>query len=142
MVASESCIKGSSVDKGPCVPSIIVLRASPSDWFLIDLELTHGNGILPGLSTHFHIHRVVKYIELLVISKASEQEQGETQMGGKSTRHHIVAAWRTSMSRKVPVLKFGVMCRGTTLFYFWWFLDLDDFVLQAAFNAFFWIFGF
>ena len=73
------------------------------------------------LGTHFHIHRVVKYIELLVISKASEQEQGETQMGGKSTRHHIVAAWRTSMSRKVPVLKFGVMCRGTTLFYFWWF---------------------
>ena len=76
---------------------------------------------------------MVKYIELLVISKASEQEQGETQMGGKSTRHHIVAAWRTSMSRKVPVLKFGVMCRGTTLFYFWWFLDLDDFVLQAAY---------
>ena len=99
MVASESCIKGSSVDKGPCVPSIIVLRASPSDWFLIDLELTHGNGILPGLSTHFHIHKVVKYIELLVNSKASEQEQGETQMGGKSTRHHIVAAWRTSMGR-------------------------------------------
>ena len=104
MVASESCIKGSSVDKGPCVPSIIVLSASPSDWFLIDLELTHGNGILPGLSIHFHIHRVVKYIELLVNSKASEQEQGETQMGGKSTKHHIVAAWRTSMSRKVPVL--------------------------------------
>ena len=142
MVASESCIKGSSVDKGPCVPSIIVLSASPSDWFLIDLELTHGNGILPGLSTHFHIHRVVKYIELLVISKASEQEQGETQMGGKSTRHHIVAAWRTSMGRKVPVLKFGVMCRGTTLFYFWWFIDQDYFVLQAAFNEFFWIFGF
>ena len=96
----------------------------------------------PVLGTHFHIHRVVKYIELLVISKASEQEQGETQMGGKSTRHHIVAAWRTSMSRKMPVLKFGVMCRGTTLFYFWWFIDLDYFVLQAAFNAFFWIFGF
>ena len=92
--------------------------------------------------THFHIHRVVKYIELLVISKASEQEQGETQMGGKSTKHHIVAAWRTSMSRKVPVLKFGVMCRGTTLFYFWWFRDQDYFVLQAAFNEFFWIFGF
>ena len=142
MVASESCIKGSSFDKGPCVPSIIVLSASPSDWFLLDLELTHGNGILPGLSTHFHIHKVVRYIELLVISKASEQEQGETQMGGKSTRHHIVAAWRTSMSRKMPVLKFGVMCRGTTLFYFWWFIDLDYFVLQAAFNAFFWIFGF
>ena len=58
--------------------------------------------------THFHIHRVVKYIELLVISKASEQEQGETQMGGKSTRHHIVAAWRTSMSRKVPVLIYAM----------------------------------
>ena len=58
-------------------------------------------------------------------------------MGGKSTKHHIVAAWRTSMSRKVPVLKFGVMCRGTTLFYFWWFRDQDYFVLQAAFNAFF-----
>ena len=72
-----------------------------------------------------------------MISKASEQEQGETQMGGKSTRHHIVAAWRTSMSRKMPVLNFGVMCRGTTLFYFWWFRDQDYFVLQAAFNAFF-----
>ena len=64
-------------------------------------------------------------------------------MGGKSTKHHIVAAWRTSMSRKMPVLKFGVMCRGTTLFYFWWFIDQDDFVLQAAFNKFFLtIFGF
>ena len=93
--------------------------------------------------THFHIHRVVKYIESLVISKASEQEQGETQMGGKSTRHHIVAAWRTSMSRKKPVLNFGVMCRGTTLFYFWRFRDQDNFVLQAAFNIFFLtIFGF
>jgi hypothetical protein len=137
MVASESCIKGLGFDKGPCVTNLIVLNHS--DWAF---ELTHGNGILPGLSTHFHIHRVVKYIELLVNSKASEQEQGETQMGGKSTRHHIVAAWRTSMSRKVPVLKFGVMCRGTTLFYFWWFRDQDYFVLQAAFNAFFWIFGF
>ena len=58
-------------------------------------------------------------------------------MGGISTRHHIVAAWRINMGRKMPVLKFGVMCRGTTLFYFWWFLDLDDFVLQAAFNIFF-----
>ena len=63
-------------------------------------------------------------------------------MGGKSTRHHIVAAWRTSMSRKVPVLKFGVMGRGTTLFYFWRFIDQDYFVLQAAFNIFFDIFGF
>ena len=65
MVASESCIKGSSVDKGPCVPSIIVLSASPSDWFLLDLELTHGNGILPGLKHPFpypqsgEVHRVV-----------------------------------------------------------------------------------
>ena len=58
-------------------------------------------------------------------------------MGGKSTKHHIVAAWRTSMSRKVPVLKFGVMGRGTTLFYFWRFIDQDYFVLQAAFNIFF-----
>ena len=64
-------------------------------------------------------------------------------MGGKSTRHHIVAAWRTNMGRKMPVLKFGVMCRGTTIFYFWWFIDQDDFVLQAAFNEFFLtVFGF
>ena len=63
-------------------------------------------------------------------------------MGGNSTRHHIVAAWRTSMSRKVPVLNFGVMCRGTTIFYFWRFLDPDYFVLHAAFNIFFYIFGF
>ena len=47
------------------------------------------------------------------------------------------------MGRKMPVLKFGVMCRGTTLFYFWWFIDQDYFVLQAAFNIFFLtIFGF
>ena len=65
MVASESCIKGSSVDKGPCVPSIIVLSASPSDWFLLDFELTHGNGILSGLRHPFpypqsgEVHRVV-----------------------------------------------------------------------------------
>ena len=45
--------------------SIIVLSASPSDWFLLDLELTHGNGILPGLKHPFpypqsgEVHRVV-----------------------------------------------------------------------------------
>ena len=47
------------------MPSIIVLSASPSDWFLLDLELTHGNGILPGLKHPFpypqsgEVHRVV-----------------------------------------------------------------------------------
>ena len=47
------------------MPSIIVLSASPSDWFLLDLELTHGNGILSGLRHPFpypqsgEVHRVV-----------------------------------------------------------------------------------
>ena len=81
MVASESCIKGSSFDKGPCVPSIIVLSASPSDWFLIGLELTHGSGILSGLRHPLPYPQVVKYIESLVISKASEQEQGRNADG-------------------------------------------------------------
>ena len=76
MVASESCITGLGVDRGPCVTNIIVrktvtgLCSVSNDYMAVVSFLV--------CDTHLHFRMAVKYIESLVILKASEQEQGIT----------------------------------------------------------------
>ena len=72
-------IKGLGVDRGPCVTNIIV-RKTVTGLFSVSNDYMAVVSFLV-CDTH-HIHIVVKYIESLVIPKASEQEQGKTQMGG------------------------------------------------------------
>ena len=80
MVASESCITELGVDRGPCVTNAIV-RKTVTGLFSVSNDYMAVVSFLV-CDTHFHFRMAVKYIESLVILKASEQEQGKTQMGG------------------------------------------------------------
>ena len=135
MVASESCIKGLGFDKGPCVTNLIVLNHS--DWALISFELTHGSGILSGLWHPLpyphsgEVHRIVSD------TKGKWTRARENADGWESTIHHIVAAWRTSMGRKMPVLNMVWWVEALHYFIFGGLETWTFFVLQAAFNIFF-----
>ena len=112
------------------------------DWAFFRFNWLHGCGFSIYLyDTHFHFSMAVKYIESLVILKASEQEQGKRRWVGRSTKHHVAIAWLSIVGRKMLVLNFGVMCSGTTFFYFWWFIDLDILCCKQliGFLCYFWV---